>query len=117
MNHTVPVFVTQDDIANTPVSNWYQFTLLCEHKVLSRVRLTFRTSFNQHYVRCPHCHKAGSIPTEWQPLTAVEAVSDEFVRNVHDGSYFIVPRRILRTDGDNAPSGTPFPYISADSDI
>jgi hypothetical protein len=108
-------FVSQDDIAATPKSNWYQFTLGCEHKVLSRVRLSFRASFNEHFVRCPQRHS--EYVTEWVPLVSVEAVTDEFVRNVLDGSSFIVPRRILRTDGEGTSTGTPFPYITRDSDI
>lgn len=108
-----PEFVTQQDIIKTPKSNWYCYTLFCRHKVYSRVRISFKGSFNQHFVRCPQGKHEG---TEWQPVETVEAVSDEHVSDVHDGSSFILPNRIMRTDGPNGTTGSPFPYSSGDRD-
>jgi hypothetical protein len=54
--------------------------------------------------------------TAWQAMEQVEAVTDEHVSNVLSGTPFILPNRILRTDGDGGPSGTPFPYTSVNRD-
>lgn len=109
-----PEFITQEQIASTPESNWYRYTLHCGHSVYTRVRLAFRVSFQQHFVRCPEKHPINE--TTWQAIEQVEAVSDEHVSNVLSGTAFVLPNRILRTDGDGGPSGTPFPYTSSDRD-
>jgi hypothetical protein len=116
--------LTQDEINLRPQSNWYEYTLECGHAVFCRARLRVPKSFNQHFIRCPKAfqHESGKYPTEWLPVVDMVAVTDDDVRNVSDGFAFIVPRRILRTDGTDhngkpSSSGNPFPYITADSDI
>lgn len=110
METHAPEFITQEQIANTPKSNWYRYTLNCGHTVYTRVRLTFRVSFQLHFIRCPQ----GSHPTNWQAVENVEAVTDEHVSNVLDGTSFVLPGRILRTDGPGVASGNPFPYTTKD---
>lgn len=110
---TAPEFITREAIVATPKSNWYRYTLHCGHHVYTRVRISFRVSFQQHFVRCPQEHPVGCL--EWQAMEGVEAVTDEHVSNVLSGTAFILPNRIMRTDGDG-PSGNPFPYTTSDRD-
>ena len=111
---TAPEFITREAVVKTPKSTWYRYKLHCGHYVYTRVRITFRASFQQHFVRCPQEHPTGV--TGWQAMEGIEAVSDEHVSNVLSGTSFILPNRILRTDGDNGPSGNPFPYTTIDRD-
>lgn len=115
METRTPAFVSKEAVSQVPKSNWYKYTLYCGHEVYTRVRLTFRVSFNQHFIQCPQHHEP-ALPTKWVPVEKMEAVNNEHVSHVHDGSYFILPKRILRTDGDNRPSGNPFPYTSSERD-
>lgn len=107
-----PIFITKKDIIEVPQSNWYKYKLFCKHEVYTRVRLTFRFNDQQHFIRCPKCD--GKAPTAWSPIELAEAVTDEHVSNVLDGSSFVLPRRILRTDGPGVASGNPFPYTTKD---
>lgn len=110
-----PEFITQQDIANTPKSNWYRYVLFCGHEAYTRVRLSFRVGIQQHFILCKQCNN--SVPTKWQPVESVEAVTDEHVSNVLDGSKFILPKSILRNDGPKGGTpGNPFPYATRDRD-
>ena len=114
--------LNRDQIALVPESNWYKYTLHCKHVVYSRVRIKAPKLYHQHYIRCQRCQKVQESPLNWQAIEGMEAVTDEHVSNVLDGSLFIVPKRILRTDGTdrkgrNIPSGNPFPYTTKDSDV
>ena len=112
-------FITQEQIDQVPESTWYKYTLACTHWVLTRVRIKAPKSFHQHYIRCPQC--PNSVPTNWTPVESMEAVSDEYVSDVRSGTAYILPGRILRTDGTDVrghviPSGNPLPYSSKDRD-
>lgn len=113
--------LTQEQISMVPESNWYQYSLHCGHIVYSRKRLKMPKSYNEHYIRCPQCQRQQQSPLNWQPVIAMKAVTDEHVSNVLDGTSFIVPKRILRTDGHTddghtIPSGNPFPYASKEDE-
>jgi hypothetical protein len=123
-----------EHISQVPDSKWYCYTLICGDKVYTRVRIRVPRdySYMEHYIRCsvtPHS------PSEWQAVVKMEAVSDEHVSNVHSGSAFVLPNRVLRVDGHYAirfaeagsdlrehevirahNSGNPFPYSSRDRD-
>ena len=107
-------FVKQTDIAQVPQSDWYKFNLACGHYVYSKVRLSFARPSNEHYTRCRKCKDAH---TQWTAISSVEAVSNATVSDVLDGTLFIVPRGILRTDGNKSGAGgNPFPYTTAKRD-
>ena len=107
--------LTQSQIDDVPKSTWYQYSIECGHKVYSKVRITVPSgySFMENYIRCPACDN--SVPTAWQPVISMEAVSDEFVSNVSEWTAFILPNRIMRTQS-GSPSGSPFPYVSSTRD-
>jgi hypothetical protein len=102
--------ITRKEIEQVDESNWYKYTLECGHEFFTRVRIRIPKDygFMENFIRCikPHEKKP---PTQWIPITGMEAVSDDLVRNVSDGFAFIVPGRIMRTSAGN-PSGDPFPY-------
>ena len=100
-------------------SNWYKLTLECGHEVYTKVRLRYYHSRNVHFVKCPQ--GPHDRPPEWKQVTQAEAVTDEQVSDVLSGNAFILPNRLLRTDGfDRAGkvlnSGNPFPYTTKDRD-
>ena len=113
--------LTQSQVELVPNSNWYKYKLHCGHEAYSRVRITIPKTFNQHFIRCRKCQEKGASPLNWSAVEQMEAVTDEHVSNVLDGSLFILPKRILRTDGSdvkgrNIPSGNPFPYSTKDAE-
>lgn len=119
------------DIQLVPESNWYRYTLLCEHEIYSRVRIRVPRdySYMEHYIRCSVIKHT---PLEWIAITKMEARTDEQMRDVSSGNAFVLPNRILRVDGHYAVrigtgedsietirahnSGNPFPYSSRDRD-
>jgi hypothetical protein len=113
--------LTAEQIALVPESTWYKYTLHCRHEVYSKVRIRVPRLYHEHFIRCPKCQRIGETPLNWQPVELMEAVTDEHVSNVLDGSAFVVPKRILRTAGHDSqgytiPDGNPFPYSVRDSD-
>lgn len=124
----MPRHLQHADISKVPQSTWYKYTLLCGHEVYSKVRIKVPQdySFKEHYIRCP---VGKHQPLNWQAVDKMEAVSDESVSNVLSGTAFILPSRILRTDGHSTRldadgnsvhqsvySGNPFPYASSERD-
>lgn len=111
--------IQQNAIDLVDESTWYKYTLKCEHWVLSKVRIRVgqNYSFREHYIRCP---QAKHEPLEWIAIIRMEAVTDDFVRDVQSVNAYVLPNRILRVDGHTGDrvhnSGNPFPYVPKSSD-
>jgi hypothetical protein len=112
---TIIKHLSQDQIKLVPESNWYSYTLECNHTVYTKIRISCRHSYNEHFIRCPKCQSVHTFKTNWQPVLEMKAVSDETANAIKDGFAFVQGERILRTDGTAKsgaiiPAGNPFPY-------